>query len=382
MQVPFVDLQAQHAPLQDELNQAIQRVISKTHFVLGEDVAVFEKEFAAYCGTQFAVGLDSGLSALQMALLAFDIGPGDEVIVPANTFIATAGAVTFSGALPVLVDMDPNTYQIDTSLIEKAITPRTKAIIPVHLYGLLADMDAILDIANRHNLIVIEDACQAHGASYKGQRAGSMGHAGAFSCYPAKNLGAAGDAGILVTNDAQIAERVRILRNCGSKEKYYHLMAPHNHRLDTLQAAILSVKLKYLDGWNAARQQHAALYNSLLADSGVQTPPTLENTQPVWHLYVIRTDHRDELKDYLSKQGIGVGIHYPVPIHLQPFYANLGYTKGSFPVTEDHADHILSLPMFAELTNESIEYVVEHIKQFTALKQADGQMLETKLVIA
>ncbi|MCC7451119.1 MAG: DegT/DnrJ/EryC1/StrS family aminotransferase [Anaerolineae bacterium] len=371
MNVPFVDLQAQHRPIMDEINRAIQHVIENAHFVLGEDVAAFESEFAAYCGTQYAIGVDSGLSGLELALRAYGVGAGDEVIVPANTFIATAAAVTFTGAKPVLVDIRPDTYNIDPDQIEAAITPRTKAIIPVHLYGIPADMDAIMAIAHRHNLIVIEDACQAHGAYYKGRRAGSMGHAAAFSFYPAKNLGATGDAGIVVTNDAPIANQIKAMRNCGQREKYYHITLPANHRLDTIQAAVLRIKLKHLDSWNTARQQHAAMFNELLRDSSVITPATPAGTQPVWHLYVIRTADRDELKDHLAKRGIGTGIHYPVPIHLQPYYETLGYRAGDFPVTERCAGQILSLPMFAELTPEAVAYVADAIKQFAADKKAE-----------
>lgn len=366
MTVPFVDLKAQHQPLQEEINQAVLAVLSKTNFILGDDVSKFEDEFAAYCGTSHAIGLDSGLSALKLALDAYGIGAGDEVIVPANTFIATAAAVTFTGAQVVFVDIQPDTYNLDPDLLEAAITPRTKAVIPVHLYGIPADMDRILEIAERHQLIVIEDACQAHGAYYQGKRAGSLGHAAAFSCYPAKNLGAAGDAGILVTNDAQIADRVRAMRNCGQREKYYHVTTPYNHRLDTLQAAILRVKLRHLDAWNAARAEHAALYNQLLADTDVITPATPDNTSSVWHLYVIRVEQRDALKDYLGSKGIATGLHYPIPLHLQPYYQPLGYKEGDFPITEAYARQILSLPMFAELRREDVEYVAAEIKQFVS----------------
>ena len=370
MKVPFLDLPAQHKPLQEEINAAMAAVFAKTSFILGEDVARFEEEFAAYCDVKHAVGVASGLAALELALEAYDIGAGDEVIVQANTFIASAAAVTFVGARPVLVDINPDTYQIDVNKIEAAITPKTKAIMPVHLYGIPADMDAIMAIAERHNLIVIEDACQAHGAYYKGKRAGSIGHAAAFSFYPGKNLGAAGDGGALVTNDAEIAARVKVLRNCGQKEKYIHIDAPHNHRLDTLQAAVLRIKLKHLDNWNEMRRANVALFNRLLEGSGVVTPRTPEDTLPVWHLYVIRAANRAGLQAHLAEQGIGTGLHYPLPLHLQPFYANLGYQKGDFPVTEAYADDILSLPMFAELTPEQIEYVVDAIKMFVRAEEA------------
>lgn len=368
--VPFIDLVAQHQPIQDEVNRAVQAVLTKANFILGSEVEQFEREFAAYCGTQQAVGVDSGLSALKLALEAYGIGPGDEVIVPANTFIATAAAVTFAGARVVLVDIRPNSYNLDPGRVEAAITPRTKAIIPVHLYGIPADMDEIMDIARRHNLIVIEDACQAHGAYYKGKRAGFIGHAAAFSFYPAKNLGAAGDGGILVTNDAEVAEKARAMRNCGQKEKYVHVTTPYNHRLDTLHAAVLSIKLPHLDNWNEARQERALLYNRLLETSGVITPAQPADTVPIWHLYVVRAENRDGLKNHLAERGIGTALHYPIPIHMQPYYQNLGYREGDFPITEQYAKQILSLPMYAELPLEAVEYVAESIQKYVSETQA------------
>lgn len=372
MKVPFLDLKAQHQPIQEEINTAIQSVFARTAFILGEEVQQFEREFAAYCNVDHAVGVDSGLSALKLALEAFGIGAGDEVIVQANTFIATAAAVTFVGATVVLVDVEPDSYNIDPELIEAAITPRTKAIIPVHLYGIPADMDRICDIARRHNLIVIEDACQAHGAYYKGQRVGSFGDAAAFSFYPGKNLGAAGDAGILVTNNAEIAESVRAMRNCGQREKYNHVTSPYNNRMDTLHAAILSIKLKHLDDWNAARREHAARYAELLNGADVVIPTAPEDVVPVWHLYVIRSEQRDQLKDHLAAKGIATGLHYPIPLHLQPYYQDLGYKLGDFPITERFADQILSLPMYAEMTDEAVAYVAEEIREFVANTQAEA----------
>lgn len=366
MNVPFVDLRAQHRNIQDELNQAIKRVIERADFALGEDVICFEEEFAAFCGTRYAVGVDSGLSALELSLRAFGIGPGDEVIVPAHTFIATAAAVTFAGARPVLVDVDPATYNIDVAQIEAAITPRTRAIIPVHLYGLPAEMDTILDLANRHNLVVVEDACQAHGAYYKDRRVGSLGHASAFSFYPTKNLGGCGDGGMVVTDDAQVAERVCAMRNCGQKIKYRHELPPFNHRLDTLQAAVLCVKLRYLESWNAARQWNAELYTKLLAGSGVVTPVESSDSRHVHHLYVIRIPQRDALQAHLREHGVGTAIHYPIPIHLQPFYASGGFRRGQFPVTEQLCDEILSLPMFPEMTTEQVHYVSARVMEFMA----------------
>jgi dTDP-4-amino-4,6-dideoxygalactose transaminase len=364
MNVPFVDLRAQHRALQQELNEAIQPVFERADFALGQDVARFEEEFAAFCGTQYAVGVDSGLAALEMGLRAFGIGPGDEVIVPAHTFIATAAAVTFAGARPVLVDVDPRTYNLDVGQLEAAITPRTRAIIPVHLYGLPAKMDAILDLADKHGLVVIEDACQAHGAWVNGRRAGSLGHAAAFSFYPTKNLGACGDAGIVVTDDADVAEHVRAMRNCGQRQKYYHELPPFNHRMDTLQAAALRVKLRYLQGWVEARRRNAALYNELLVDSEVVTPVETPGATHVYHLYVIRVPQRDALQAHLREKGIGAAIHYPVPIHLQPFYAGDGFRRGQFPVTEQVCDEVLSLPMFPEMTEEQVRYVASEVIAF------------------
>ncbi|MBX3065795.1 MAG: DegT/DnrJ/EryC1/StrS family aminotransferase [Anaerolineae bacterium] len=366
MKVPFVDLQAQHQPLMPEIMQAVQNVLTKGNFILGNEVNELEQMFADYCGVKYAIGMDNGLAAEVLALEAYGVGPGDEVITQANTFIATAAAATMVGAKVVLVDCDPDTYQIDLDQLEAAITPRTKAIMPVHLYGIPADMDRIMAIANKHNLLVIEDACQAHGAFYKGKRVGSFGHAAAFSFYPAKNLGAAGDGGIVVTNDAQIAEKLKILRNCGSPKKYYHTMTPHNHRLDTLHAAILKIKLPHLDDWNVTRRARAAEYEKLFAGTPIITPKYQAETEPVWHLYVVRVENRTELQDYLSKQGIGTGIHYPIPIHLQPFYENLGYKQGAFPVTESYMDKILSLPMFEHMTAEQAAFVAEQTIKFAS----------------
>lgn len=367
LQVPFVDLTAQYEGLANEINQVITQAIRRTDYILGRDVALFEEEFAAFCETEYAVSVDSGTSALELVLRAYNIGPNDEVITAANTFIATTFAISYTGATPVLVDIDRKTQLIDVSLLEQAITPRTKAIIPVHLFGQCADMDPILEIARRRGLIVIEDACQAHGARYKGKRAGSMGEAAAFSFYPAKNLGAYGDGGAIVTNDKRIEESLKLLRNYGQPQKYHHSMLGYNRRLDTLQAAVLRVKLKHLDEWNAARRRHAALYGRLLATktdagaSGVIPPTTADYGEAVWHLYVVRSSNRDALQKRLAECGVSTGIHYPVPIHLQPAYNNLGYKKGDFPVTESYADQILSLPMFPELTPEQVRWVVDSV---------------------
>lgn len=364
MKVPFVDLRAQHFPIQEELKDAIHAVISRGDFALGEDVFRFEEEFADYCGARFAVGVDSGLSALELCLHAYEIGEGDEVILPAHTFVATAAAVTFTGAKPVLVDVDPSTYCMDETKIEEAITPHTQAIIPVHLYGLPVEMEAILEIAKKHNLVVIEDACQAHGATYRGKRTGSLGHASAFSFYPTKNLGGFGDGGMVTTDDNHIAEKIRALRNCGQRVKNIHELSPFNHRLDTIQAAALRVKLRYLDSWNEARRRSAALYNEILVDSGLVTPVENIDSTHVYHVYVIRTPQRDKLQAYLRDQGIGTGIHYPAPVHLQPYYANNGFHRGQFPTAEKLCDEILSLPMFPTVSTEQIQYVTKWMIEF------------------
>jgi len=364
MNVPFVDLRAQYESLAGEVQQAISAVLERGDFILGKEVSLFEEEFAAYCEAAYAVGVDSGTSALALALRAFEIGPGDEVITVANTFIATASAISYTGARPVLMDANPQTYNIDVSRIEETITERTKAIVPVHLYGRPADMDPILEIAQQHGLVVIEDACQAHGAKYKGERVGSLGHAAAFSFYPAKNLGAYGDGGMVVTDDARVAESLRMLRNHGQREKYHHALRGYNHRLDTLQAAVLRVKLRYLDAWNAARRRHAQLYSELLAHGPMILPAEAHCAEPVYHLYVVRVEARDRLRAYLHDKGIATGIHYPIPIHLQPACRDLGYEKGSFPVTEAYAEQILSLPMYAELTPSLIEHVAEAVRDF------------------
>jgi len=346
VKVPFVDLQAQHLPIKKEITQAINKVILRGDFVLGEDVERFENEFAAFCGVRYGVGVDSGLSALELALRAYGIGPGDEVIVPVMTFIATAAAVSFTGAEPVFVDVDPLTYCIDTRQVEAAITPRTRAIIPVHLYGLPADMFVLMRMADEHNLVVIEDAAQAHGARYRGRRVGSLGHAGAFSFYPSKNLGGFGDGGMVITNDRRVADKVRAMRNCGQFERNRHELPPYNHRLDTIQAAVLRVKLRYLDDWNRDRIAIAREYNKLLEQSNVVPPLSKEGRQHVYHLYVVWSVGRDSLRAQLQEREIATGVHYPNPVHLQPFYSykNLGW--GAFPIAEELCRNILSLPMY------------------------------------
>lgn len=365
MKVPFVDLAAQHSAIGDELREALSAVIARGDFVLGRDVGAFEEEFAAFCGVPYAIGLDSGTSALELILRAYNIGPGDEVITAANTFIATTFAISYTGATPILVDIDPDTCNIDPARIEAAITGRTRAIMPVYLYGQPADMGPILDVARRYGLLVIEDACQAHGALYRGRRAGSLGHAAAFSFYPAKNLGALGDGGMAVTKDPEIAHSIRMLRDYGQRAKYQHVMLGYNRRLDTLQAAVLRVKLRYLDAWNEARRSHAGRYNELLAQvPHVALPGVLDGATPVYHLYVIRADRRDALRAALQEKGIATGIHYPIPIHLQEAYRDLGYPAGSFPITERYAGQVLSLPMYAELPSAAIGAVAACIREF------------------
>jgi dTDP-4-amino-4,6-dideoxygalactose transaminase len=372
LQVPFVDLAAQYRTIGAEINEATSRVIQEADFILGREVALFEEEFAAFCEAKYAVGVDSGTSALELALRAYDVGPGDEVITAANTFIATALAISHAGAKPVLVDVDPLTSTIDVAGIAQAITRRTKAILPVHLYGHPAHMEPIRQLAEKFGIVVIEDACQAHGARYRGKRAGSLGHAAAFSFYPGKNLGAYGDGGIVVTNDREVAKRLEMLRNYGQKEKYHHLFRGYNRRLDTLQAAILRVKLKYLEKWNAARRSNAKLYQDFLEGTEVVTPAETREVESVWHLYVIRSEHRDMLRERLVSKGISASIHYPVPIHRQPAYKDLGYKPGDFPVTEELASRILSLPMYAELTSEQLEFTAEAVREFMSAN-ANGQ---------
>ncbi|MEW5827595.1 MAG: DegT/DnrJ/EryC1/StrS family aminotransferase [Chloroflexota bacterium] len=361
MNVPLIDLSIQHKELRAEINQALDNILDHCDFILGQDVTRFEEEFAAYCGTRYAVGVDSGLSALELSLRALGVGPGDEVIVPAHTFTATAAAITFAGATPVFVDVDPVTWNIDVEKIEEAVTPRTKAILPVHLYGLPADMNVILGIAEKHGLVVVEDACQAHGAVYKGQKIGSLGNAAGFSFYPTKNLGACGDGGIVTTNSASVAEAVRAMRNCGQRAKNVHELPPFNHRLDTFQAAILRIKLPHLDGWIDSRRRLAHHYNRLLENSELIKPVEPPGYHHVYHLYVARTKNRDALQAFLKERGIGSAIHYPQPVHLQPFYTQQGHYKGQFPVAEALCDEIISLPMYPELTEEQVEVVVAEI---------------------
>ena len=358
MKIPLVDLKAQYASIKSEIDQAVQRVLDETDFIGGSAVGEFERAFAAYCGTRSAVALANGTDALQLSLLACGVGRGDEVITAVNTFIATSEAISATGARPVFVDNDPLTYTIDVRKIEEKITPRTKAIIPIHLYGQPAAMDQVNQIAARHNLVVIEDAAQAHGATYNGSIVGNLGKLACFSFYPGKNLGAYGDAGAMATNDEELANKVRMLANHGRLKKYEHEMEGYNSRLDTLQAAILLVKLRHLKNWTEKRREHAALYTKLLSQSPeIITPSIQPGGAHVFHLYVVRVQHRDHVQQALKATGIATGIHYPIPLHLQPAYRYLGFPLGAFPVAEHFAGEILSLPMYPELTTEHIEHI-------------------------
>ena len=365
MNIPFVDLNRQYKSIKDELDKEIFRVTETGQFILGEDVESFEKDFAKFVGAKYSVGLDSGTSALELSLRALGIGPGDEVITVANTFIATASSIAFVGAKPVLVDINPETYNIDPDKIKEKITKKTKAIIPVHLYGQPCEIDEIMDIAKKNSLYVIEDACQSHGAEYKNKKTGSIGDISAFSFYPAKNLGCFGDGGAIATNNEEIAEKIKMLRNYGQKQKYHHEFIAYNRRLDNLQAAILRVKLKYLEKWNEMRIKNARRYDQLFQDIGqIITPKAIKNSKHVYHLYVVRCQERDKLQQFLKENGISTGIHYPIPIHMQPAFKNLGLNQGAFPITEKFCGEILSLPMFPELREDEIEYTVEKIEEF------------------
>lgn len=366
--VPMLDLKAQYLQVKADVDAAIERVIESQHFINGPEVAALEKDLAQYCRTGYCIGVTSGSDALLVALMALDIKYGDEVITTPHTFFATAGAIVRLGARPVFVDIDPGTFNIDSNRIEARVSRRTKAIIPVHLFGQCADMDPILDIAKRHGLAVIEDAAQAIGAEYKGRRAGSMGTIGCFSFFPSKNLGAFGDGGAVVTQDAALAEKMRILRNHGSNPKYYHKMVGGNFRLDTLQAAILQVKLPCLDGWTKRRQQNAAFYDAAFARAGLRgslvETPQVAGPGHIFNQYVVRLTDRDGVKDYLKKQQIGTEIYYPLPMHLQECFADLGYKKGAFPESEKAALTSLALPIYPELTTTQKQKVVDCIRTY------------------
>ncbi len=365
MKIPLSDLKSQYQSIKNEINQKVLDVLENSEFILGENVKKFEEEFANFCGVKYGVGVGNGTDALYLALRACGIKEGDEVITAPNTFIATVEAITLNGAKPVFVDIDPNTQNINVAKIEEVITPRTKAIIPVHLFGQPVEMDSILKIAKDHNLFVIEDVAQAHGAKYNVKTTGSIGNAGCFSFFPAKNLGAYGDAGMVVTDNEDLAKKLSMLRNHGRLEKYTHEFEGKNSRLDEIQAAILRVKLKYLDKWNEGRRQNALVYDNILKDvKGVKIPENIKGVVPVYYFYVIRAEKRDDLQKALKDKGISTGIHYPVPLHLQPAYRYLGYKEGDFPQTEKAAKEILSLPICPEITKEQIEYIAREIKNF------------------
>jgi dTDP-4-amino-4,6-dideoxygalactose transaminase len=361
--VPFLDLKAQYASLKDEVEPAVLRALASTQFVLGDEVSHFEQRFATYCQVKEAVALNSGTSALHLALLAAGIGPGDEVITVTMTFVATTAAVLYAGAKPVFVDVDPETWTMDPAQIERAITPRTKAILPVHLHGRVADMDPILEIAARHGLVVIEDAAQSHGAEYKGRRAGSMGVIGCFSFYPGKNLGAFGEGGAAVTNDPALAHHMRVLRDWGQEGKYNHVVPGYNYRMDGVQGAVLNVKMGHIETWTEARRAHAARYNERLAGLGLGLPASEGNDRHVWHVFAVRAVDRDGIATRLKEAGIGTGIHYPIPVHLQKAYADLGYKPGDFPVSERLGAEFLSLPMYPEMTDAQITEVVSAVSR-------------------
>ncbi len=382
MNIPLVDLRKQYGPLKSEIFDGMGRVLDGMQLFLGENVRALEKEFAAFCGTRFGIGVSDGTAALQIILRAMGIGPGDEVITVSHTFIATAEAIALVGAKPVFVDIDPVTYLMDVAQVEGRISARTKAIMPVHLYGQTVDMDPLLELAERRGLRVIEDACQAHGATYKGRKAGSLGHAAAFSFYFSKNLGAYGEGGFITTNDAEIDRKARMIRDHGSERRYYHDAIGFNGRLDELQAVVLRAKLPHLAEWNEQRRSHAARYAELLKGTELAVPVVRPDNEHVYHLYVIRARQRDALQAWLKNQGVSTGIHYPLPCHLQNALRYLGYKVGALPVTERVAAEILSLPMYAELEDEQIQYVAESIKAFYSAPTLIAPMPETRVVAA
>jgi dTDP-4-amino-4,6-dideoxygalactose transaminase len=368
--IPFVDLKAQHASIRDEIAEAVNRVLDSCSFVLGSEVEAFESEFAAYCGTAHAVGVNNGTSALHLALLAAGVGPGDEVVTVSHTFVATVAAIRYCGATPVYVDVDPLTATMNPALVEEAITSRTRAILPVHLYGQCADLSPIASCARRHGLALIEDAAQAHGARYLGFHAGSLGDLACFSFYPAKNLGACGEGGAVVTSDTAMARTLRVLRDQGQSRKYHHTMLGYNYRLEAIQAAVLRVKLRRLDHWNALRRDHAAEYRRRLAGSATRTLDDMPWGQGVAHVFPVFTPERDALQAHLHERGVSTGIHYPVPVHLQPAFAGT-VPAGALPVTEQLARETLSLPMYPELGPEALESVVRAVRAFDPSRSPD-----------
>jgi dTDP-4-amino-4,6-dideoxygalactose transaminase len=370
--IPLVDLRAQYATIKAEIDAAIASVLDSCQFTLGPEVEAFEQEFATFCSRRYGIGVNSGTSALHLSLLAADIGPGDEVITSPFTFVATAAAIHYTGARAVFVDIDPETYTLDPARLEAAITPRTRAVIPVHLYGQTADMAPILEIAQRHGIMVVEDACQAHGAEYRGRRAGALGALGCFSFYPGKNLGAYGEGGMVVTDDPDLARRIRMLRDWGAETKNHHILKGYNYRLESLQAAVLRVKLRRLDAWTDARRQAARRYDALLAGGPIAPPVERDDSRHVFHVYAIRSAVRAQLQAGLAARGIQTGVHYPIPVHLQPAYADLGYSAGDFPQAELAAVQELSLPMYPELASDAQDRVVEALLELSASLQRDG----------
>jgi dTDP-4-amino-4,6-dideoxygalactose transaminase len=355
--IPFLDLKAQYRSIKPEIEAAVASVLDSGQFVLGPEVAAFEREFAQYSGAAHGIAVNTGTSALHLALLAAGVGPGDEVVTVPFTFVATVAAICYTGARPVFVDIDPATFTMDPARLEAAITPRTKAILPVHLYGQMADMDPIVAVAKQHGLVVIEDACQAHGASYKGRRAGSIGDLACFSFYPGKNLGACGEGGIVLTSTPQYDHTVRVLRDWGAERKYHHVLKGFNYRMEGIQGAILRVKLRHLDAWTAGRRACAAQYDALLTPGPVQPPREAAYGRHVYHVYAVRTSERTQLQAALDAAGIQWNLHYPIPVHLQPAHADLGYRVGDFPCSEAAANEVLSLPMYPELSADAIARV-------------------------
>jgi dTDP-4-amino-4,6-dideoxygalactose transaminase len=362
--IPFLDLKAQYRTIKDEIDQAISAVLESGHFVLGEQVEAFERDFAAYCGVRYGIAVNSGTSALHLALLALGVGPGDEVITVPFTFVATVAAIHYTGARTVFIDIDPESFTLDPNQLEAAISHRTKAIIPVHLYGQPADMTAISEIARRHGVAVVEDACQAHGAELFDKRIGSFGDLACFSFYPGKNLGAYGEAGIVVTNQQDHARAIRMLRDWGQERKYHHVLKGYNYRMEAIQGAVLGVKLRHLEAWTDSRRRHARLYDALLSNSPVQPPKEMAHARHVYHVYAVRSQERDALQAFLQARGIQTGIHYPIPAHLQKAFTDLGYRKGDFPNSEAAAVEVLSLPLYPELSRQAIEQVAEAIRSF------------------
>lgn len=362
--VKFLDMRPMHDKIKNEIMQAIERVYDSNWYILGKEVEKFEEEFATYCGTKYCIGVGNGLEALHLILRGYGIGEGDEVIVPSNTYIATALAVSYSGATPVFVEPDTRTYNIDPTLIESAITDKTKAIMAVHLYGQPCDMDSINEIARKHNLKVIEDNAQSQGATYKGKKTGNLGDAAGISFYPGKNLGALGDAGAITTNDEDLANKIRTLRNYGSNKKYFNEYKGFNSRLDEMQAAVLRVKLRYLDEWNAYRKEVASNYLNKINNKNIILPYVHKDINPVWHQFIIRTNNREDLQKYLEEQGISTMIHYPVPIHKQEAYKEYSDMIGRLPIAESIADEILSLPIYPEMSKFDIDKVIESINRY------------------